>query len=251
MTRNTKRKSTSVKKKSVKKKSFEHKLLFKNGYHEWLHIAKFKYANYSKLNKFYKSILKKKPQFIYYDQFVGDRLQDLMTFVGNSISCDKLLDFFPNPSDLDPNYQYIYGKYSSRNLKDNQYPVIIFKASRDGSGHFNTKMPNEKNFDPYDEYQIEGTHQFCQTFSLMKLTGHLPQKINSTNNSFEKYYHYSQCALAFIRDMIISGKDNNIPVIYYDNDEKFFDYDELLFSIDYFLKYPALAVNIIEHLQLR
>lgn len=228
----------------TKNKSSKKSIINRKQYKNWIQLVSQKYSNYKNLKNVYKKQIKEKNQFQKYDQLFGDKLQDLMTFVGNSISDQKLHEFFP---DLD-DYQYIHGKLSIRNIKNNEHPIILFKACRDGSGHFNTKMPNEPNFDPYDEYQIEGTHQFCQTFALMKLIGHLPQKMYHTSSQFEKFYFYSEYALEFIKKMILTGKKKKIEII--NDDDKNFDYQELLNSVTYFLKYPAITINIIEHLEL-
>jgi len=64
---------------------------------------------------------------------------------------------------------------------------------------------DSKNFDPYDEYQILGSNQFCQTYAMMNLIeGSLPEPIAKDNSgiAFISYYVYTEKALKFINDNV-------------------------------------------------
>ena len=75
-----------------------------------------------------------------------------------------------------------------------------------GSHWISRKAGTTTVFDPYDEYQIYGSNQFCQTFSMMYLIGDrfgvtLRKKSNSPGN-WLKYYTYTVRALDFIESLI-------------------------------------------------
>lgn len=59
------------------------------------------------------------------------------------------------------------------------------------NNHWVARLPGDKKpFNPYDRCQKPGTHEFCQTYSLMYLLGKLPSG------------NYTQCALDFIQKTI-------------------------------------------------
>ena len=119
----------------------------------------------------------------------------------------------------------INNKQSIRQLKVSQKPQAHFSGS-----HWNSRKANENVwFDPYDEYQVNGTNQFCQTFSMMYLCDKIPPK---ENNTFEKYYKYTLDALLFIK--IVINKCVIANKAYY------------LKLVDECLKYPNICLNAIE-----
>lgn len=62
-------------------------------------------------------------------------------------------------------------------------------------------------FDPYDEYQIYGSNQFCQTFSMMYLIIGDDMGVGlQRNTNWLKYYTYTKCALDFIENLIARCK---------------------------------------------
>jgi len=86
---------------------------------------------------------------------------------------------------------------TTRKIQKTEHPVAVYSA-----GHWRSRKAGEdKFFDPYDEYQILGTNQFCQTYSLMHLLDKLPEPIPSEPNDISKYYHYTKCAIEFIMDV--------------------------------------------------
>lgn len=78
--------------------------------------------------------------------------------------------------------------------------VAYFSGSHWTSRKAGTK--EEEVFDPYDEYQVPGTHQFCQTFCMMHLWNRLPAKITQNGRAWLKYYAYTMEALEFIDELI-------------------------------------------------
>ena len=65
-------------------------------------------------------------------------------------------------------------------------------------------------FDPYNEYQIHGTNQFCQTYSMMYLLNKLPPE---GKDEFIKYYKYTEEALKFIKNHAFQHTDNVVNII--------------------------------------
>ena len=117
-------------------------------------------------------------------------------------------------------------------------------------GHWRSRNKGETLwFDPYDSFQVKGSNQFCQTFSLMKLCGALPDIYEKKNVSdpLDKYYYYSKCAISFIEEVLktVSTKLNN-------KKEKFKGKAELKKEISactkllaIWKKYPEITLNII------
>lgn len=85
--------------------------------------------------------------------------------------------------------------------------VTNTKRAYHSGKHWYARRPgDQKDFDPYDEYQIPGSNSFCQTFALMYALGKEPRRRPHT---FERYYAYALEALHFIRTVI-----ENLPDTY-------------------------------------
>jgi hypothetical protein len=96
------------------------------------------------------------------------------------------------------------------------------------SGHWYARKPGDtKAFNPYDEYQVPGTNQFCQTYALMYHANKLPRK---RYGSWTKYYSYTLSALKFIKATL----------------QRFPDDERLIRCVDECIKYPNICVNIIQ-----
>lgn len=83
-------------------------------------------------------------------------------------------------------------------------PIIAEDINRGFfSGHHWTSIKKNDTieFDPYNEYQIHGTNQFCQTYAMMHLLDRLPQKRHL--NGISKYYEYTRLAIEFIKEVFI------------------------------------------------
>jgi len=70
--------------------------------------------------------------------------------------------------------------------------------------HWTSQLKNTTDvFDPYEEYQIRGTNQFCQTFAMMYLKKALPNVVpKNTKAPLKKYYTYTKEALKFIKKQV-------------------------------------------------
>lgn len=85
--------------------------------------------------------------------------------------------------------------FVTRNKKPN--------GSLDGAtGHFYARRPGDtKDFDPYDFYQMNGTNQFCQTFSMMYACAKIERQKGARRAPVD-YYATAIQALRFIRETI-------------------------------------------------
>jgi len=93
-------------------------------------------------------------------------------------------------------------KRSRRNIPVSQNPQAYFSRV-ESVGHWYSRKPNQKEwFDPYTNYQIIGTNQFCQTFALMHLVDSLPDRIDKKSFASSNYYVYTKEALYFIKHVI-------------------------------------------------
>ena len=122
--------------------------------------------------------------------------------------------------------------------------------------HWNSRKANELElFDPYVEYQIRGTNQFCQTYSMMNLLDKLPGKEKSvcsewtgSKDDFKKYYYYTLCALKFIKEIVTTCAKENL-IVFADSGEdgnREFYNKTLLPLIDQYIKQYRVCINVIE-----
>jgi flagellin-specific chaperone FliS len=116
---------------------------------------------------------------------------------------------------------------------DNEY---TYYWPRGTIGHFKSRLPrsvwlnrqasalavnrnnvNYKNvtnpeFNSYDHYQINGSHQFCQTYALMYLLGKCRYKKDAklkmnNKDDFQKFYEYTEKAIDFL-DEVFNGPNS-------------------------------------------
>lgn len=86
-------------------------------------------------------------------------------------------------------------------LPETNYPVAYFS----GAHWVSRKAGTKEVFDPYNEFQIPGSNQFCQTYAMMYLIGDrlgVPLRRNGNSGSWLKYYTYTTYALTFIQKVI-------------------------------------------------
>lgn len=110
-------------------------------------------------------------------------------------------------------------------FKSVNHPVAYFSGS-----HWTSRKAGEKEvYDPYDNHQVPGTHQFCQTFALMHLDN---VKLPDIQHEWLKYYEYTRMALDYIEEVITKYRGPNRA--------------HLLRAIKNCKKYPNICVNAIE-----
>lgn len=85
-------------------------------------------------------------------------------------------------------------------------PVTRFDVAYFSGVHWVSRKAGTKElFDPYNEFQIPGTNQFCQTYAMMYLLGDrfgFPLRRNGNSGNWLKYYTYTNYALNFIQRLI-------------------------------------------------
>lgn len=118
------------------------------------------------------------------------------------------------------------GRASTKSVKDSKRPYAVFSGA-----HWRSKKEGEDQwFDPYDHYQVNGTNQFCQTFSMMHLLGKLPLP---EKDGWKRYYVYTKKALEFINECLDVLEDDE-------------DVLEARRALKSCLKYPNACLNVIE-----
>lgn len=129
------------------------------------------------------------------------------------------------------------------------YPVAYYTGSHWVSRRAGTAVV----FDPYDEFQIYGTNQFCQTYAMMHV---LPSSImkspvmrkNTTSSGhWRKYYTYTKSALEFIKKLIeFCKKHSNIRSLEtFSSKYPNTTFKNLDAAIDTCLAHPYMCLNII------
>ena len=121
------------------------------------------------------------------------------------------------------------GRASTRGIPVSNKPCAVFSGA-----HWRSRKANEdKWFDTYDHYQINGTNQFCQTFAMMHLTDSLPLP---EKDGWKRNYKYSKAALEYI--------NNCVMAVEFDNK----DYQkDLRKAVEVCMKNSNACVNIIEY----
>jgi len=187
---------------------------------EWLKLANHQYNsvyeiihNYTDMIK-HNKVLKKIEQ-----HWVDKNLQVIIDFMG-----DEEVWAFMLPDVV------VHGtgkqkRASSRIIPPGNTSIAVYS----GSHWRSRKSSTSKWFDPYDDYQIKGTNQFCQTFAMMNLLDYLPTLIST--KSVAKYYSYTLYALEFINHVISIFPDSTLH-------EKS--------AIKECMKYPNICLNSIE-----
>lgn len=118
--------------------------------------------------------------------------------------------------------------------------------------HWNSQKANSTvRFDPYDKYQIKGTNQLCQTYSMMYLLNALPGELNETcspwngsEQDFKKYYYYTECALKFTLRIAEHCKKIKLDLEYDTPSQPYLN--DLINIINYCLKYYKICINTIK-----
>lgn len=117
--------------------------------------------------------------------WVDNNLQIIIDFMGVSELWEILI----------PNIDLRTEGRNSSNIPISNRPVAIYSGS-----HWTSRKAGDSYwFDPYKEYQINGSNQFCQTYSLMYLLNALPSPITEDEISFMKFYEYTDKAINFIK----------------------------------------------------
>ena len=163
---------------------------------EWKEIANKQFKNLKELHEY--RIFIKKNEMENVEQFWADKnVQPIADFMGLKELWEIMI---PN---IDAKTE---GRHLPTKSKSDRTQAIYTGR------HWLSRKVNEDNwFDPYKEYQINGTNQFCQTYSMMYLLDALP--LPAGENEFIKYYKYTEEALKFIKDEAFQHTDNVVKKI--------------------------------------
>ena len=204
----------TIKKRKTKKMSGGNKQT------NWLTMANIQYKNIKEIKKNYQSLIKKDKKLVDIEQkWVDKNLKVIIDFMGDIDVWNFMIPGIVV-------YGFDGSKASTRNKPAVNHPIAVFTGS-----HWNSRKATETAwFEPYTEYQIFGTNQFCQTFAMMYLADKLPT-INADNSNFTKYYTYTIEALNFIEKVI-----NNYPSSTLKEKR----------AIKECIKYPNVCLNSIE-----
>ena len=211
----------------------------------WLNHANNEYNSNEEIRAFQNRIKHGDLTYLnHFDEAMSKNLKIIVDFLGTAAVWNLI---FENKINL-----YLFKPFPRRLVNSkNNYPDAYFSGS-----HWNSRKANESElFDPYHEYQIFGTNQFCQTYSMMYLLDKLPGQNNSnckkwsgSEKDFKKYYYYTLCALKFIKEIVTRCSDANLIVFDDsgpDGNREFYD-DTLLPLIDQYIKQYKVCINVIE-----
>jgi hypothetical protein len=161
---------------------------------EFFKIADKQYDSINEVKKNYKNKIKKDIELFNIEQeWVDNNLYILMDFMGNKILWEYLQIKTIGQDGI---------KRSDRNVPINNVNTAVFSGA-----HWTSRKANDSVwFDPYKEYQIPESNQFCQTYAMMYLLDKLPEIVDKD----KKYYEYTHYALEFIKNMI----DTHINTFY-------------------------------------
>lgn len=153
---------------------------------DWIEQSNQVFTGSSEVIHFQKQVKKNKTLFRLEQDWVDTYFQPLLDFFG---SVDVWKTLVANVE--------IYG-VDCKIVSNNKIPNSRFPQGHYSSTHWTCRLPTDQQwFDPYIEYQVFGTNQFCQTFALMYLCKKLPPRSN--DRTWTKYYSYTDSALKFIK----------------------------------------------------
>jgi hypothetical protein len=212
--------STRSMRTTIIKKGKTKKIRGGNKQTNWLSIANIQYKNLKDVRKRYQNWIRSDKELIDIEQkWVDKNLEVIIDFMGDIDVWNFMI-----PGIIV--YGFDGSKTSTRNKPVVNHPIAVFTGS-----HWNSRKANESDwFEPYADYQIFGTNQFCQTFALMYLADKLPS-IDNDNSNFTKYYTYTIEALHFIEEVINAYPSSTVK------ERK---------AIKECIKYPNICVNSIE-----
>lgn len=170
----------------------------KSEYDIWLEMADKQYQNIEDYTKNYRNIIKNNKKLSEIEQeWYDNNLEFIVDFMGN-ISFWNYLGFKTiGEEGIKKSHKAIMKDIINGKIK-NDIPIGIFSGQ-----HWVSVKKNEKiEFDPYNEYQIFSSNQFCQTFAMMNVFDKLPEKNTDKEKCFTKFYKYTEDALKFIEELL-------------------------------------------------
>lgn len=202
-------------------------------------LANQAYPTFAKVKKFQKWVNSEEYIKILDQEWADEYLQPLADFMGDSATIDS---YFNGSSSVRPRL-YISDRTTLRTNVD--VPSVGFSHEFGSSGHWYARKPGDKKaFDPYNEYQVLGTNQFCQTYALMYHANKIPEKVTG---SWTKYYSYTRSALKFINTVIEALPASSPAFRGYTNEGARFSKATMLSKVNLCMDNSNMCVNIIEY----
>ena len=190
----------------------------------WKNYADIQYNTWKDYSNHYRKIIDSNEKLSIAEQkWVDTYLQPVINFMG----VYEFWEYFKNLKDVDI-------QESKSKMPDNKY------SARYSGAHWTAKKPGDKYFDPYDIYQYPGSNQFCQTYTLMYLSGYLP---TPEPKNFTNYYFYSLEALKFIKFYISELKKNKSLSKYKTH------FNRIDKKVDELIAHPNMTINTINLLK--
>lgn len=200
----------------------------------WFSVAEYKYNSINEIDLFQKKY-ENNESFMYYDGKWEEHITEVINFMGNYAVWKFMLDD-----------KIIFQKTPPRssNIKVSE----THRAYYTGHHWLSIAKGTQVLFDPYEKYQIKGTNQFCQTYALMNLLDRLPGQDNQIckiykDDTFEKYYYYTKCALKFILEVARKAEKNQLK-LYDEGNERYLK--EIVQRTNYLYQHSNLALNLIK-----
>ena len=218
-----------------KKKNIPKRIKYFKNQKLWFSVAKYTYNSINEIDSFQKTY-ENNESFIHYDEIWEERINNVINFMGNYAVWKLMLD-----------NEIIFNETKpprGSNIKVSKKHQAYYTGHHWLSVFKGTQIL----FDPYEEYQIEGTNQFCQTYALMNLLNKLPRQENQIcktykDDAFEKYYYYTKCALKFILEVAKKAEKKQLKLYDEGNDGYL---EEILKHANYLYQHSNIALNLIK-----
>lgn len=193
----------------------------------WKKKANVVYNSFEKIQEYQNTIASNEKNAKLEQNWVDKNLIPLMDIMGTDMMWQSITqndDIRISGLDVRKSTRILEKKPAEHNIEAN------FSGTRESGGHWYSRKKGEyRFFDAYQEFQINGTNLWCQTFALMYVCDRLPLIFP---NSITKYYYYNYNVLLFIKECL--QKTDLYKIKYYKS------------AIDNCLKEPHICINAAE-----
>ena len=152
----------------------------------WKQKANIVYNSFEKIQEYQNSIASNEKNAKLEQNWVDKNLIPLIDIMGTDMMWQSITqndDIKISGLDVRKSTRILEKKPAEHNIEAN------FSGNRESGGHWYSRKKGEyRFFDAYEEFQINGTNLWCQTFALMYVCGRLPRIFP---NSITKYYYYN------------------------------------------------------------
>ena len=188
-------------------------------------------------NKYYKTLnelkkyqndIRNNPYYAHLEQtWVNKYLQPIINMMGSSTTWKLFPEIIVKGLPNTPN---------TRITRSNKNKKIAIYDGKHWIGQRDTDI-----FNSFDICQLQDTSQFCQTYTLMWLTGKLPEYTDNNDEegceeqSLGKYYFYTKKAIDFIKEEVLLKYD-----------PKHHRIDEYWECIKELQAHPMMCLNVVD-----